>query len=66
MTSCKTNETRTDNASSNWKTNIKSIINGNWYEPTYINDIQKTKSPFQSQDSLATMVEIDIDTSQVI
>jgi len=66
LTSCQTHGTRTDNASSNQIADVKSIINGNWYEPTYIADIQKTKSPFQSQNSLATMVEIDIDISQVI
>jgi hypothetical protein len=66
LTSCQTNGKRTDNASSNQMADIKSIINGNWYESTYIDDIQKTKSPFQSQNSLATMVEIDIDISQAI
>jgi hypothetical protein len=66
LTSCHTKETRTDNTSSNQEADIKSIINGNWYEPTYIADIQKTKSPAQSKNSLAAMVEIDIDTSQVV
>ena len=64
---CHTNEKQTDNnASSYQKADIKSIINGNWYEPIYINDIQKAKSPFQSQKSLATMVEINIDISKAI
>ena len=66
LTSCQTHWTRTDNTLPNQNADIKSIINGNWYEPTYIADIQKTKSPFQSQNSLATMVEIDIDISQAI
>ncbi|MCX8472682.1 MAG: hypothetical protein ORN85_03440 [Sediminibacterium sp.] len=33
---------------------------------TYIADIQKTKSPFKSQNSLAGMVELDIDISHAI
>jgi hypothetical protein len=66
LTSCQTNGTKKDNGSIEQKADIKVIINGNWYEPTYIEDLQKTKSPFQSSNSLARMIEIDIDISQAI
>lgn len=66
IASCQMSETVKDNASVNQAAGIKFVINGYWYEPTYIADLQITKSPFQSRGSLATMVEIDIDTSQAI
>jgi hypothetical protein len=66
LTTCQTSGTRTENESSIQIKDIKSIINGNWYEPTYIADIQKTKSPFKSQNALVTMVELDIDLSKAI
>ena len=43
----------------------KSILNGDWYQASYIDSIQETKSPFRSQNALASMVELDIDTSKI-
>jgi hypothetical protein len=43
---------------------IKSIINGNWYQASYIDSIQKTKSPFHSQNALAEYVEFDINANE--
>lgn len=44
--------------------NYKSILNGDWVETTYIADLTKTKSPYQSQDALKSIVELNIDTNQ--
>ncbi|MGX7666731.1 hypothetical protein [Flavobacterium pedocola] len=72
LISCQKNEPKTDNLAQQ-KSNtaedlhkeIKSIINGEWYETGYIEDLKKTKSPFQSQNALAWMVQLDIDTAQI-
>ncbi len=73
LTSCQTSGTQTETSFptqndtlSNKQTEIKSIINGSWYELNYIDDIQQTKSPFKSQNALASIVEIDIDTTKTI
>jgi hypothetical protein len=47
------------------KQTFKSILNGNWYQSSYIDSIQETKSPFRSQDALEEMVELDIDTTDI-
>jgi len=44
---------------------FKSIINGNWVESSYINQIRKTKSPYNAQDSLGLIVELVIDTNRM-
>jgi len=43
---------------------FKSIINGVWYQASYIDSIQETKSPFRSQNSLAEYVELSINTNE--
>lgn len=65
MTACQTNNSQADIQATDSMQVFKSIINGIWYEPTYITDIQKTKSPYKSQNELASMVELDIDISQI-
>lgn len=73
LTSCQTSGTQTEtnlqtqnDTLSNQHTEIKSIINGSWYELNYIDDIRQTKSPFKSQNALTSIVEIDIDTTKAI
>ncbi|HEU5053379.1 MAG TPA: hypothetical protein VFT78_09710 [Hanamia sp.] len=44
---------------------FKSILNGFWYQASYIDSIQQTKSPFLSRNSLAAFVELYIDTTEV-
>ena len=39
------------------------IINGDWAQSSYIEDLSKTKSPYKSQGKLASVVELNIDTS---
>jgi len=46
-------------------TKFKPIIDGIWVEPTYIDDISKTKSPNKSQGLLAPMVELSIDSNKI-
>ena len=43
---------------------FKSILNGEWYQASYIDSIQETKSPFRSRNSLAEYVELDINASK--
>jgi len=69
LTACQTNTTTVDNPIEN-KTvdtpaSFKSILNGDWVEPSYINDLIKTKSPYKSQDALCSIVELNIDTTQI-
>jgi hypothetical protein len=44
---------------------FKSIISGSWAEQAYLDDLVKTKSPVQSQDSLTEIVELETDTSGI-
>ena len=44
--------------------NFKSILNGDWYQASYIDSIQKTKSPFLSRNSLTRYVELYINTNE--
>jgi len=68
LTACQTNNSETKNTIINPVTNtmqtFKSIINGDWYQASYIDSIQETKSPFLSQNSLAEYVELDINTNE--
>ena len=43
---------------------FKSILNGVWYQASYIDSIQKTKSPFLSRNSLAEYVELYINPDE--
>lgn len=45
--------------------NYLSMVGGYWYEPSFMREIQKTKSPFRSRPSLPEMIELDIDTTQI-
>ncbi len=45
---------------------LKAILNGDWVEPSYIDDIKKTKSPYKSKDALSSIVELNINMSQMI
>ena len=69
LTSCQNNTSLVDNQKSDKsegiKKTFKSIINGIWVEPNYIEDISKTKSPNKSQESLVSMVELGIDTTEI-
>jgi len=69
LTACHTNSSLTDKSTISKQNEtielLKSILNGYWVEPTYINDVSKTKSPFKSQNTLAAIVELDIDTSDI-
>lgn len=51
--------------SANQANTFKTIVNGDWYEPTFIREIQKTKSPYKSRNSLAEFVELYVDTRLV-
>jgi hypothetical protein len=55
----------TENKTNETEQNYKSIINGDWVETTYIFDLTKTKSPYKSQNALKSIVELNIDTSQI-
>lgn len=48
------------------KHTIKLIIDGYWYESNYISNLQKTKSPYVSQNNLKEIVELAIDTADLI
>jgi hypothetical protein len=50
----------------NLKKSFASIFNGSWVYKDYLEDISKTKSPTKSQHSLATIVELDIDSSKIM
>lgn len=69
FSACDTNNSRTKNAiikpAIDSMQIFKSILNGNWYQSSYIDSIQKTKSPFRSQNVLALYVELVIDTSEI-
>lgn len=64
-----TNTNTLDNPSEN-KTidiqqNYSSVLNGDWVEPNYIEDLKKTKSPQKSQNNLNSIVELNIDSSKI-
>lgn len=40
----------------------KTILNGEWVEMGYIEDLRETNSPYKSQDVLKSIVELSIDT----
>ncbi len=65
---CQTNSSATHSTEKNPLSDspqtVKSIINGDWYQASYIDSIQQTKSPFRSQKSLAEYVELHIDSSE--
>jgi hypothetical protein len=44
------------------KQSFKSVINGDWYQASYIDSIQKTKSTFYAQHALSEYVELQINT----
>src|SRR5450432_1673859 len=64
---CRTNSSSTNGAATNPLLDsiqtVKSIINGDWYQASYIDSIQQTKSPFRSQNSLAEHVVLHISAS---
>jgi hypothetical protein len=68
LIACQTNNSTRLDAAKNSVTGsaskLKSIMNGDWYQASYIDSIQKSKSPFRSQNSLAVYVELNIDTSE--
>ncbi len=45
--------------------NIKSIINGDWYETSYIENLKRTKSPYKSQNFLNSIVQLNIDSNNI-
>jgi len=69
LTSCQSTTSTADNQGSNktegLKKTFKPIIDGIWVEPTYIDNLSKTKSPSKSRAVLASMVELDIDTNKI-
>lgn len=68
LVSCQTNNSSSNKVAKNSVPDsskiIKSIINGNWYQASYIDSIQETKSPFHSQNALAEYVEFDINANE--
>jgi hypothetical protein len=68
LAACMTNTAATHDAQKNSGIRtaqmFKSIINGVWYQASYIDSIQETKSPFRSQNSLAEYVELSINTNE--
>jgi hypothetical protein len=69
LISCETPTSSADNQGSDKTEGLKKtfnpIIDGIWVETTYIEDISRTKSPSKSQDSLSSMVELDIETNEI-
>lgn len=65
---CRTNSSATHGAVTNPLVDslqtVKSIVNGDWYQASYIDSIQQTKSPFRSQKSLSEYVELHISASE--
>jgi len=68
LTACKTNSSQNKKAISKPVIDsmqmFKSILNGVWYQASYIDSIQKTKSPFLSRNSLAEYVELYINPEE--
>lgn len=68
LTACKTTSSQTKKAISKPSIDsmqiFKSILNGVWYQASYIDSIQKTKSPFLSRNSLAEYVELYINPDE--
>ena len=68
MVACQTNSpvkrSTTTNPLPDTTQTFKSIINGDWYQASYIDSIQETKSPFRSQRSLSEYVELNINTRE--
>jgi hypothetical protein len=68
LTACETNSSQTKNAVPkpviDSMQTFKSILNGDWYQASYIDSIQKTKSPFLSRNSLAEYVELYINANE--
>ncbi|MGV3508278.1 MAG: hypothetical protein ACO1N7_03235, partial [Sphingobacteriaceae bacterium] len=62
LAACQTNSATAERHTTDVQLNFKAIINGNWVEPTYIDDLAKTKSPYKSQNALNSIVELNIDT----
>lgn len=67
LTACGTNNSGTKDTSINPAIDsmqiFKSVLDGDWYQASYIDSIQETKSPFRSRHALAEMVELGIDTT---
>ena len=68
LAACQTNNAATHDTEKNpvadAKQTVKAIINGSWYQASYIDSIQDTKSPYYSQKALAEHVELDINTNE--
>ncbi len=63
FSACDTREaSETDSNNLSKRQVFSSIFEGCWCESDYILDLQKTKSPYDSQNKLAEIVELDIDT----
>ncbi|MBS1560240.1 MAG: hypothetical protein JSS89_01410 [Bacteroidetes bacterium] len=45
---------------------FSSIMHGSWYEREYIDDVRRTHSLYASRHSLAGIVELDIDTANIV
>ena len=69
LISCQSNSSTVDKSVENQIVDIqvifKGIINGDWVEPSYIDGLTKTKSPYNSQNALNSIVELNIDTSRI-
>jgi hypothetical protein len=68
MVACQTNSSVAHGTTTNSLPDItqtfKSIINGDWYQASYIESIKETKSPFRSKNSLFEYVELNINTNK--
>jgi hypothetical protein len=68
LVACHTNNSVTHGATTNplpdTTQTFKSIINGDWYQASYIDSIQETKSPFRSHNSLSEYVELNINSRE--
>jgi hypothetical protein len=68
LVACQTNSSATHGVakiqSPDTTQTFKSVIDGDWYQASYIDSIQETKSPFRSRNSLAEYVELDINASE--
>ena len=69
LTACTTNTSKTGNSkevkTTDTHADLKSILNGNWAERSYIDVLAKTKSPYKSKGALRSIVELNIDTAKI-
>lgn len=67
LSACQTNIKNAHESKATDKINpdYKSIIEGYWYDPAYIKDIDQTKSPYKSRNVLKSIVELRINTNEI-